>query len=89
MSPRATALRFGVLLPAVLLIVAGTTLLGPQWIDWRDILSTTDPSYVFWHLRVPRTLLAAAAGAGLAVGFVARRVGRCIGRGIGRRVRRR
>jgi iron complex transport system permease protein len=70
MSPRATAFRFGVLLPAVLLIVASTTLLGPRWIDWRDILSTTDPSYVFWHLRVPRTLLAATAGAGLAVGGV-------------------
>lgn len=67
---RTTAARFACLIPVVLLIVAGTTLLGPRPITWREIVSPATPTSVFWHLRAPRCLLAACAGAGLAVGGV-------------------
>ena len=70
MPPRSIALRLLIVLPAVLLVIAATTLLGPRWIDWRAILSADQPGYIFWRLRVPRTALAACAGAGLAVGGV-------------------
>lgn len=70
MSPRSLAARFAIVVPIVLLGVAATSLLGPHWIPWREISSSAEPSYVFWHLRVPRSLLAACAGAGLAVGGV-------------------
>lgn len=65
---RSTAARLLILTPLVLLIVAGTTLLGPIGLD--KLFSADGSSYVFWHLRVPRSLLAACAGAGLAVGGV-------------------
>jgi iron complex transport system permease protein len=70
MGRRSTAIRLAVLIPLVALIVAATTLLGPRWIEWRTIFSTQEPSYVFWHLRLPRSILAACVGAGLAVGGV-------------------
>jgi iron complex transport system permease protein len=53
-----------------LLTVAASTLLGFRWIPWREVFATDPASYVFWQLRVPRSLLAACAGAGLAVGGV-------------------
>lgn len=64
------AVRLTVLAPLVVLIVAGTTWLGPRWIGWEELLSGPEASGIFWHLRVPRTLLAACAGAGLAIGGV-------------------
>jgi iron complex transport system permease protein len=67
---RSTAVRFAVLTPLVVLIVATTTCLGPRWIPWQDLFGADQPAYIFWHLRVPRSLLAACAGAGLAVGGV-------------------
>jgi iron complex transport system permease protein len=70
MPTRSTTVRFAVLVPLVILIVAATTLLGPRWIPWREIAGTDQTAYIFWHLRVPRSLLAACAGAGLAVGGV-------------------
>jgi len=70
MPARPTAFRFLVLLPVVVVVVAATTLLGPSWIPWSEIFAADEPSYIFWHLRVPRALLAACAGAGLAVGGV-------------------
>jgi len=69
MSRLSSAARLVVWTPGVLVIVAATTLLGPQWIGWDEIFSR-EPSYVYWHLRMPRALLAACAGAGLAVGGV-------------------
>lgn len=66
----ATAARFAILIPLVLLIVAASALIGPRWIDLGEIFSADKPSYVFWHLRLPRCFLAACAGAGLAVGGV-------------------
>jgi iron complex transport system permease protein len=70
MGRRSTASRLLLLTPIVLLIVAASTLLGQRWIGWGEILSSEAPSRVFWHLRVPRSFLAAVAGAGLAVGGV-------------------
>lgn len=70
MGRRSLAVRFAVLTPLVLLIVALTTLLGSRWLDWREIFSGERTAFVFWHLRVPRSILAACAGAGLAVGGV-------------------
>jgi iron complex transport system permease protein len=70
MPARATAVRFGLLIALVLLIVAATTLLGSGWIPWRELVGDSREAYIFWHLRVPRSLLAACAGAGLAVGGV-------------------
>lgn len=61
------AVRFAVLTPLVLLVVALTTLLGPEW---PETFSADRATHVFWHLRVPRCILAACAGAGLAVGGV-------------------
>ena len=63
MRARSTAARFALLIPLVLLIVAATTLLGSGWIPWRDLLGGGGDAYIFWHLRVPRSLLAACAGA--------------------------
>lgn len=70
MRPRTTAARFTVLAGSALLVIAATTLLGQRWIALSAIFSADDPSWVFWHIRVPRTLLAACAGAGLAIGGV-------------------
>jgi iron complex transport system permease protein len=76
MGSRSTAARFGWLAPAAVLVVAASALLGPtppRWdeifVPWGEIVSgkLTNP---FWHLRVPRTCLAALVGAGLAVGGV-------------------
>ena len=70
MATRATALRFAILVPLVLLIVAATTLLGPPPLTGTESYSADAAQFAFWHLRVPRCVLAACAGAGLAVGGV-------------------
>jgi iron complex transport system permease protein len=54
---------------AAVAVVAGSSLLGRPWLSWADIFHPEGPD-IFWRLRVPRTLLAAAAGAGLALGGV-------------------
>ncbi len=69
-------MRFAVLVPVVLVVIAGTTLLGGTRIGWTDVFTPAgldepgSPAYVFWMLRMPRTLLAACVGAGLALGGV-------------------
>lgn len=78
MQTRSTAVRFAVLTPLVLLLIAATTLLGPTWLgwdsifnaDWQEVFRSGPSTSAYWHLRVPRTLMAACAGAGLAVGGV-------------------
>ena len=70
MPRRLTAVRFVLLTPLVLTVVAAAALLGPRWIPWNEVLSADQPSYVFWHLRLPRSILAACVGSGLAVGGV-------------------
>lgn len=64
---RALVMRLALLGPAIGLIVAASAFLGPIWIPAAEIFGDP-PSTSFWHLRVPRTLLAAVAGAGLALG---------------------
>jgi len=58
------------MLPLVLLVVATSAFLGPRWIGWDELRADEAAAHVFWHLRIPRVLLAAAAGAGLAIGGV-------------------
>ncbi|MEW6250061.1 MAG: iron chelate uptake ABC transporter family permease subunit, partial [Planctomycetota bacterium] len=78
MPARSLPLRFAVLVPAVALVVVGTTLLGSEPLNWGAVLAWqrvqgAEPdlsAQIFWSLRVPRTLLAACVGAGLAVGGV-------------------
>jgi iron complex transport system permease protein len=58
-----------------LLIVAASSLLGQSRPDWTEILHPGATAgqrslNVFWTLRVPRTLVAACAGAGLALSGV-------------------
>ncbi len=69
MTSRRPGMRL--ILPAAIAIglVVLSSLLGRPWISWDDIFDP-DPTRVFWRLRFPRTLLAAGAGAGLALGGV-------------------
>jgi iron complex transport system permease protein len=57
------------LLGLVLAIVALSSLLGPVAVSWHEITHPAEGA-TFWRLRVPRTLLAAVAGASLALGGV-------------------
>ena len=50
-----------------LLVIFGASLLGAHAVSWREIIGAAD-GRVYWQLRVPRVLLGAVAGAGLAVG---------------------
>jgi iron complex transport system permease protein len=74
-ATRSSAVRLVLLAVTTLLIVAGSSLLGHTRLDWSEVLrpragGETGPLNVFWTLRVPRTLLAACAGAGLAISGV-------------------
>ncbi|MGD8454390.1 MAG: iron ABC transporter permease [Phycisphaerae bacterium] len=68
-SPRSLPARFLVLGAAALVLILGSTLLGPTVPTWGELFPI-DFQAPFWHLRVPRTCLAALAGAGLAVSGV-------------------
>ncbi len=61
--------RLLVLLIGCGLLVAVSALLGPVPLAWSDVLDITGGN-PFWTLRAPRALLAAVAGAGLALGGV-------------------
>jgi iron complex transport system permease protein len=50
-------------------LIAASAFFGQTRLGFADVFGP-DPSPIFWDLRWPRTLLAAAAGAGLAVGGV-------------------
>lgn len=77
MPPRSLA-RFALLASGAATVVVAATLLGPTPLSWEDICQVSvrpwftgeAPTQVFWHIRVPRTLLGAVAGAGLAIGGV-------------------
>lgn len=69
MAARVTSVRVMLLAVGAMALVAGSALLGPTALPAQDVLDF-ERSRVFWPLRVPRTLLAAAAGASLAVGGV-------------------
>lgn len=63
--------RFALLTPLVVAVIVGSAFVGPTALDWNSITHFDgDHINVFWQLRVPRSLLAAAAGAALAIGGV-------------------
>lgn len=64
---RSRALRFAWFAPPLLLVIAASSLLGPGLPGWDEIASL-DAATPYWRFRVPRTVLAAVVGAGLAVG---------------------
>ncbi len=70
MFARGTAARLLALLPVMALVIAGSTLLGPGGVGLPALEGDGRAEWAYWHLRVPRTLLGAAAGAGLAIGGV-------------------
>lgn len=57
-----------------ILLIGGLTIaalclsafLGPRAVEWAEVIGRK-PGEIFWQLRVPRVLLAAVAGAGLAL----------------------
>jgi iron complex transport system permease protein len=67
---RPQAWRLGLLALGAALVIAATSLLGLQRLDWTDLAGHGPRAVIYWGLRVPRTLLAAVAGAGLSVGGV-------------------
>ena len=69
MARESVTVRLAVLALLAVAVVAASALLGPTPPRWGEIFSS-DFGNPFWHLRVPRTCLAALAGAGLAVGGV-------------------
>lgn len=66
---RTSALRLATIGLLSLIIVCGSTWLGETRLSLSDVFGS-HPSIVYWQLRVPRTALAAAAGAALAIGGV-------------------
>jgi len=72
---RSSTSRLLLLALMALLVVGGSSLLGPTSLDWSEVFGSQTsgpdgPPNVFWTLRVPRALLAAVAGAGLALSGV-------------------
>jgi len=68
MAPQGSALRFGVLLLAAVSLVVASSFLGPAAPEHSTTPALT--RVIYWQYRVPRTALAACAGAGLALGGV-------------------
>jgi iron complex transport system permease protein len=68
-QPRLPITRLALLAAGSLLVIAYAATLGPTALTWDDWLGKGDAS-LFWKLRLPRTLLAALCGAGLALGGV-------------------
>lgn len=74
-ATRSSAAPLLLLAALALLIVAGSSLLGHTPLDWSEVFhpraeGEADAVNVFWTLRVPRALMAACAGAGLAISGV-------------------
>jgi iron complex transport system permease protein len=70
-----SAVRLIPLAVLAVLIVAGSSLLGQTRLEWSEVFHpgaghAERSINVFWTLRVPRALLAACAGAGLAISGV-------------------
>lgn len=59
--------KIGLLFLLAVLLLVGTPFLGITPIDLRGIFSGSSNSFIFWHLRVPRTILGFVAGAILAL----------------------
>ncbi|RMF79615.1 MAG: iron ABC transporter permease [Planctomycetota bacterium] len=58
--------RLGWILPAAVVVVCGSALLGHARTTWEDLFGSNGTGG-FWTLRIPRAALAAVAGGGLAV----------------------
>lgn len=69
LAARPAAARLLLLAALTVLLITVSALFGQTRLGFDDIFGP-HPSPVFWDLRWPRTLLAAVAGAGLAVGGV-------------------
>lgn len=67
MPQRPSALRWGLAALVAAGIVAVSSLFGPESVGWSEIFGS-EPGPIYWQLRVPRTLMAAAAGASLSLG---------------------
>ena len=59
--------KIGLLFLLALLLLVCTPFLGITPIDLRGIFGSSPNSFIFWHLRVPRTILGFVAGAILAL----------------------
>jgi len=59
--------KIGLLLLIAVLLLVCTPFLGITPIDLRGIFHSSPNSFIFWHLRVPRTILGFVAGAILAL----------------------
>lgn len=75
MSRGGWLLKFAALSAGAVVVISGSSLLGPTHISLSEVLAfepvdEAGTLNVFWSLRVPRTLLGAAAGAGLALAGV-------------------
>lgn len=71
--PRSYVLRLTLIAATALTAIVGAAWLGYMPVNWNEVRHPfTDQGVinVFWQIRVPRTLLGACAGAGLALGGV-------------------
>lgn len=68
MAARSVTLRLVMLALLAISIVLATAWLGLRWVSWSEITNPTGNTSIFWDLRLPRSLLAGGAGAGLALG---------------------
>ena len=59
--------KIGLLFLLAVLLLVCTPFLGITPIDLRGIFGSSSNSFIFWHLRVPRTILGFVAGAILAL----------------------
>ena len=70
LSPTQTRIAaLALLIPVCIVVCVLCALPGEATIDWSRLFDS-QANFVLWRLRVPRILLGAAAGAGLAVGGV-------------------
>ena len=72
-AARPTAVRLTVLAAGAIGAIVGAAWLGFVPVNWEEVrhpFADSSTMNVFWRMRVPRTLLGAGAGAGLALGGV-------------------
>lgn len=54
MGRHRSTVRFLVLVPFTLLVIAASAWLGPRWITLDEIRADGPGAYVFWNHRAPR-----------------------------------
>jgi len=66
------ASRLGLLAMIWLAVMVAATVVGQHSLQWAGVFDASSPDYViFWHIRLPRVLLALAAGGALAASGLA------------------